>query len=41
MELLTLAKDIHTKTWKSSQNNDLDMWEFLRIDKALQTAHGK
>ena len=41
MELLTLAKDIHTKTWKSSQNNDLDMREFLRTDNALQAAHGK
>ena len=41
MELSSLAKDIHVKTREASQNTDLDMREFLRIDKALQTIEGE
>ena len=33
--LSSLAKDIHIKTREASQNADLDMQEFLGIDKAL------
>ena len=36
-----LAEDIHVKTWKASQNTDLDMWEFLGINKALQRLQGE
>ena len=32
-----LAEDIHVKTREVSQNTDLDMREFLGIDKALQS----
>ena len=39
MELLSLAEHIHVKTWEASQNADLDMQEFLRIDKASPTKH--
>ena len=35
-ELSPLAEDIHVKTREASQNTDLDMQEFLGIDKALQ-----
>ena len=35
-ELSFLAEDIHVKTREASQNIDLDMREFLGIDKALQ-----
>ena len=34
-ELSSLAEDIHVKTREASQNTDLDMREFLGIDKAL------
>ena len=34
-ELSSLVKDIHVKTREASQNTDLDMPEFLGIDKAL------
>ena len=34
-ELSFLAEDIHVKTREASQNIDLDMREFLGIDKAL------
>ena len=37
MELLSLVEDIHAKRQEASQNTDLDMWEFLGIDKALQS----
>ena len=37
MELLSLVEDIHVKTQEASQNTDLDMREFLGIDKALQS----
>ena len=36
-ELLSLAEDIHVKTREASQNTDLNMREFLGIDKALQS----
>ena len=35
MEISSLAEDIHVKTREASQNTDLDMPEFLGIDKAL------
>ena len=41
MELSSLAEDIYTKTRKASQNTDLDMQEFLGIDKALPTIQGE
>ena len=37
MELLSLVEDIHVKTREASQNTDLDMREFLGIDKVLQS----
>ena len=39
--LSSLAKGIHIKTRKASQNADLDMREFLGIDKALQSIQGE
>ena len=36
MELSSLVEDIHVKTQEASQNTDLDMREFLGIDKVLQ-----
>ena len=36
-ELSSLVEDIHVKTRKASQNADLDMREFLRVDRALQS----
>ena len=36
-DLSSLVKDIHVKTPQASQNTDLDMQEFLGIDKALQS----
>ena len=36
MELSSKVEYIHIKTLKASQNTDLDMAEFLGIDKALQ-----
>ena len=39
--LLSLAEDVHIKTREASQNNDLDMREFLGIDKALQSIQGE
>ena len=41
MELSSLVEDIHVKTWEASQNTDLDMGEFLGINKALQSIQGK
>ena len=35
-KFLSLAEDVHVKTWEASQNTDLDMREFLGIDEALQ-----
>ena len=40
-ELSSLAKDIHVKTQEASQNTDLDMREFLGIEKALQSIQGE
>ena len=40
-KLSSLAKDIHIKTQEASQNTDLDMREFLGIDKALQSIQGE
>ena len=40
-ELSSLVDDIHVKTREASQNTDLDMQEFLRIDKALQSILGE
>ena len=40
-ELSSLAEDIHVKTREASQNTDLDMREFLGIDKALQSMQGE
>ena len=40
MKLSSLAEDINVKTHKVSQNTDLDIREFLGIDKALQTIQG-
>ena len=41
MEPLSLVEDIHVKTQEASQNTDLDMREFLGIDKALQSIQGE
>ena len=40
-ELSSLVKDIHAKMQEASQNTDLDMREFLGIDKALQSIQGE
>ena len=40
-ELLPFVEDIHVKTREASQNTDLDMREFLGIDKALQSIQGQ
>ena len=40
-ELSSLVDDIHVKTREASQNTDLDMREFLEIDKALQRIRGE
>ena len=40
-ELWSLVEDIHVKTRETSQNTDLDMQEFLGIDKALQSIQGE
>ena len=40
-ELLSLFENIHVKTREASQNTDLDMREFLGIDKALQSIQGE
>ena len=34
---LSLVEDIHAKTREASQNTDLDMRDFFRIDKTLQS----
>ena len=39
--LLSLAEDIHAKTREASQNTNLDMREYLGMDKALQAIQGK
>ena len=40
-ELSSLVEGIHTKMREASQNTDLDMREFLGIDKALQSIQGE
>ena len=40
-ELSSLVEDIHTKTEEGSQNTDLDMQEFLGINKSLQNIQGE
>ena len=40
-ELSSLVEDIHVKTREASQNTDLDMRDFLGIDKALQNIQGE
>ena len=40
-ELSSLVEDIHVKTQEASQNTDLDMREFLGIDKASQSIQGE
>ena len=40
-QLSSLIEDIHVKTREASQNTDLDMREFLGIDKALQSIQGE
>ena len=40
-ELLSLVEDIHAKAREASQNTNLDMPEFLGIDKALQGIQGE
>ena len=39
--LSSLTEEIHVKTREVSQNTDLDMREFLGIDKALQNIQGE
>ena len=41
MELSSLVENIHVKTLEASQNTDLDMREFLGIDKTLQSIQGE
>ena len=36
-----MIEDIHAKTQEASQNTDLDMPEFLEIDKVLQSIQGE
>ena len=40
-ELSSLVEDIHIKAREASPNTDLDMREFLEIDKALQSIQGE
>ena len=40
-ELPSLVENIHVKTREASQNTELDMREFLRINKALQGRQGE
>ena len=40
-DLSSLAEEIHVKTREASQNTNLDMQEFLGIDKALQSIQGE
>ena len=40
-DLSSLVQDIRIKTRETSQNTDLDMREFLGIDKALQSINGE
>ena len=40
-ELSSLAEDIHVKTREATQNSNLDMREFLGIDKTSQSIQGE
>ena len=40
-ELSFLVAGIHVKTREASQNTELDMWEFLGIDKVLLSIQGE
>ena len=40
-DLSSLVENFHIKTREASQNTDLDMREFLAIDKALQNIQGE
>ena len=40
-ELSSLVEDIHIKTREASQNTDIDMREFLGIDRVLQNIQGE
>ena len=40
-ELLSLVEEIHVKTREALQNTDLDVREFLGINKALQSIQGE
>ena len=40
-DLPSVVEEIHIKTREASQNTDLDMREFLGIDKALQSINGE
>ena len=40
-ELSSLVEDIHVKKRETSQNIDLDMREFLGINKVLQSIQGE
>ena len=40
-DLSTLAEQVHVATRKQQPNTDLDMWEFLGIDKALRRVQGE
>ena len=40
-ELSSLVEDIHIKTREVSQNTDIDMREFLGIDRVLQSIQGE
>ena len=40
-DLSSVVEEINIKTREASQNTDLDMREFLGIDKALQSINGE
>ena len=40
-DLSSLAEDIHVKTRETAQQTNLDMREFLAIDRALQNIQGE
>lgn len=40
-QLPSLAEEIHAKTPEAAQNTDLDIQEFLEINKALQSIMGE
>ena len=40
-ELSSLVEDIHAKTREESQNTNIDMREFVGINKALESMQGE